>query len=169
MSVHAINLQQPFFDDFLDGSKTFEVRVKDRDYRKGDVVILIEVGNDGEQVTPTRIIKADIGFVQEGFGLKEEYVAFSLLNASECVPKPKHGEQDDSTFGEKIVKLRKDKGLKQPEAAASIGVSVATLSSYEQNLSTPKLEVLAKICELYQVTADWLLGKEEQTTACDCI
>ena len=22
MSVHAINLQQPFFDDFLDGSKT---------------------------------------------------------------------------------------------------------------------------------------------------
>ena len=34
MSVHAINLQQPFFDDFLDGSKTFEVRVKDRDYRR---------------------------------------------------------------------------------------------------------------------------------------
>jgi len=159
MSVHAIKIQQPFFDDFLDGSKTFEVRVKDRDYRKGDVVILLEVGNDGEQVSPTRIIKADIGFVLEGFGLKEEYVAFSLLNASECVPQ--HSDRDESTFGEKLAKLRQDKGLKQLEVAASIGVSVATLSSYENNSSTPKAEVLVKICDLYQVTADWLLGNEQ--------
>ncbi|HHX19609.1 MAG TPA: DUF3850 domain-containing protein [Clostridiaceae bacterium] len=99
MSIHAIKLQQPFFDAVLDGSKTFEVRLNDRDYREGDVVILIEVDHDGKQVTPTRIVKADIGFVLEGYGLKKGYVAFSLLNVKECVPKCYDSDDDYGGIG----------------------------------------------------------------------
>ncbi len=63
-------------------------------------------------------------------------------------------------LGEKLVILRESRGLKQAEAAESIGVSVATLSSYENNSSTPKTEILIKICDQYEVSADWLLGIE---------
>ena len=42
MNVHYVKCVQPWFDYCCSGLKTFEVRKNDRDYRKGDILILKE-------------------------------------------------------------------------------------------------------------------------------
>ncbi len=39
---HRLKLVQPYFDDVVSGTKTFEVRVNDRDFKVGDVLELLE-------------------------------------------------------------------------------------------------------------------------------
>jgi len=83
VTVHKLKLKQPFFDAVVNGSKTFEVRVNDRNFMQGDIVIMQEVDENAEFTTPERFINADIGFVLSGHGLQEGHVAFSLLNVKE--------------------------------------------------------------------------------------
>ena len=61
----------------------------------------------------------------------------------------------------KILKeLRKEKGVKQADAAKAIGVSVSAYSNYEQGIREPSLAVLKAISKYFQVTVDYLLGLE---------
>ena len=61
-------------------------------------------------------------------------------------------------IGERLVDLRQDKGLKQKEFADIIGVSVHTLSNYENEKTTPDDLIKVKIAEFFNVTLDYLLG-----------
>lgn len=40
--VHQLKTVQPYFDDVASGNKTFEVRKNDRDFKVGDVLMLLE-------------------------------------------------------------------------------------------------------------------------------
>lgn len=40
--VHAVKIETEYFDKMLSGSKPYEIRKNDRDYRKGDVLALNE-------------------------------------------------------------------------------------------------------------------------------
>lgn len=40
--THVLKVQPPYFDDLLDGSKTFEVRKNDRAFQRGDELWLWE-------------------------------------------------------------------------------------------------------------------------------
>ena len=51
---------------------------------------------------------------------------------------------------------RVNKGLSQKSAAAVIGVSNKTLSSWENGLTAPTADVIPMICNLYGVTYDQL-------------
>ena len=42
MTVHELKQQPRYFDCVVDGSKTFEVRKNDRDYKVGDYLLLRE-------------------------------------------------------------------------------------------------------------------------------
>lgn len=61
-------------------------------------------------------------------------------------------------FGDKLKTVRKTKHLTQLSLSQRLGVSKGTISAYEQGLSYPSLETLAKICSILDTSADYLLG-----------
>jgi transcriptional regulator with XRE-family HTH domain len=62
------------------------------------------------------------------------------------------------TFGENLRELREERDLKQKEVADALFISNKMLSSYERNISQPPIDMLIRICEYFQVSADSLLG-----------
>jgi len=68
-------------------------------------------------------------------------------------------------FEEKIVELRKAKGLSQEELAEQLGVSRQAVSRWELGQTLPDIPNLLQLCELFGVSADYLVREEEQTTA----
>lgn len=61
------------------------------------------------------------------------------------------------TIGEKIVLLRKEKGLSQPDLAKTLETSVSSLGRWERGETLPDAQDLKKIAEALGVTADFLL------------
>lgn len=58
----------------------------------------------------------------------------------------------------RIKELREEKGLSQKQAAQALFISNTSLSNYELNISTPSPETLVEICNLYNVSMDYLFG-----------
>lgn len=66
------------------------------------------------------------------------------------------------TIGEKILNLRKQKKLSQEEVANCLNVSRQTISKWETDQSTPDLDKIEPLCELFEISADELIiGKKE--------
>ena len=61
-------------------------------------------------------------------------------------------------FGDKLKALRTEKGWTQQQLADRLELVNATISAYEQSAKSPSVEVLIKICGLFNVSADYLLG-----------
>lgn len=61
-------------------------------------------------------------------------------------------------FGEKLKALRIEKGLTQQQIAEKIGLVKGSISAYEQSAKYPSIDVLIKLCEMFGVSADYLLG-----------
>ena len=61
-------------------------------------------------------------------------------------------------IGERLAEIRKDHNDTQKDLAEKMNVVVHTVSSWEQEKSEPNHEMLVKICRLYGVSADYLLG-----------
>ncbi len=61
-------------------------------------------------------------------------------------------------IGERLADARKDHKDTQDTLAQQLGVSRYTISSWEQEKSTPSHEDLVRICRLYNVSSDYLLG-----------
>ena len=66
------------------------------------------------------------------------------------------------TFGEKIKELRKEKGLTQKELAAKIGQAQSTIFYWEQDKQKPDIYSLKKLCDLFDVPADYLIGRIDE-------
>lgn len=64
------------------------------------------------------------------------------------------------TLGEKIFKLRSEKGLSQEAFGDNLGVSRQSVSKWETDQSVPELEKIVAISELFGVTTDYLLKDE---------
>ena len=62
------------------------------------------------------------------------------------------------SFPKTLSGLRKEKNISQKEAAASLGISQALLSHYENGLREPGLEFAVHAAKYYGVTTDYLLG-----------
>ncbi len=77
MKQHKIKLNIPFFDEVETGNKRFEIRLNDRDYEEGDVVIMKEFDSDNDRFTG-RSIKKTIGFLTD-YAQQEGYVVFSIF------------------------------------------------------------------------------------------
>lgn len=67
------------------------------------------------------------------------------------------------TLGQKITSLRKARGMTQEELSEAIGVTRQTISKWELDASTPDLDYLCKLCDLFGVTADYLIRPERET------
>jgi|LGVE01.1.fsa_nt_gb ASC-1-like (ASCH) protein len=75
LDVHNLKIMPEYFNRVLDGSKKFEIRKNDRDFKKGDTVILNEF-NDGKFTV--RSILANIGYVCD-YMQNDGHVVFSLI------------------------------------------------------------------------------------------
>ncbi|KZK07229.1 helix-turn-helix domain-containing protein [Lactococcus sp.] len=61
-------------------------------------------------------------------------------------------------FGDKLRALRMEKNLTQNDLAARLGIVGASVSSYEKSKQYPSVEVLIQLCQIFDVSADYLLG-----------
>ena len=68
-------------------------------------------------------------------------------------------------IGERLSEVRKDYGDTQMTLAQKLKVSLPTVRAWEQERSSPSHETLVTICQLYQVSADYLLGLSDADPA----
>lgn len=61
-------------------------------------------------------------------------------------------------IGERLTELRKDIGMTQDELAEKLLISKFTVSSYENNKTTPDDNLKVKIAKIFNVSIDYLLG-----------
>ena len=65
------------------------------------------------------------------------------------------------TLGEKIYKLRAEKGLSQGELSEMLDVSRQSISKWENGGATPDLDNIIKLSEIFGITIDELVKSEE--------
>ncbi|NWO00829.1 helix-turn-helix domain-containing protein [Tetragenococcus halophilus] len=65
------------------------------------------------------------------------------------------------SLGERIKFLRNKNGWTQTYLGEKISVTKASISGYENDTRNPDKETLIKIANLFNVTTDYLLGREE--------
>ena len=71
-------------------------------------------------------------------------------------------------FGNRLYELRKQKGLSQEELANRLDVTRQTVSKWELGDSTPDMDKLVALGELFEISLDELvLGKVPVTTKLD--
>lgn len=64
----------------------------------------------------------------------------------------------------RLRQLRLEKHLRQDQVAALIGIDKSTVSAYENDLRQPSCEILARFANLYRVSVDFLLGRNDNQT-----
>ena len=67
------------------------------------------------------------------------------------------------TFGEKLQKLRKEKGWTQEELAGHIHISRQALSKWELGTAIPDTENVVQISKLFHVSTDYLLNDDYES------
>ena len=68
-------------------------------------------------------------------------------------------------LADKIIVERKKKGWSQEDLAEMLDVSRQSVSKWEGDLSTPEVEKIVKMSELFGVTTDYLLNNNAESTA----
>lgn len=63
-------------------------------------------------------------------------------------------------FKERLKELRTKKKMLQRDVAKYLNVTVRTYQYYESGELEPSLEKLVKIADLFEVSTDFLLGRE---------
>ncbi|WP_372633916.1 helix-turn-helix domain-containing protein [Cohnella sp.] len=68
------------------------------------------------------------------------------------------------TLGNRLRERREKLGKTQLEAARGLGISNVQLSRYESDDRKPDPDMLARFAEYYRTTADYLLGRTDNST-----
>lgn len=68
----------------------------------------------------------------------------------------------NTTLGQRIGNLRRDKGYTQEEVAERLNVSPQAVSKWENDISCPDIMLLPELAKLLGVTVDTLLGSEPE-------
>lgn len=63
----------------------------------------------------------------------------------------------------KIKELREEAGLSQADLAKLFGLTQSTVGGWESDARTPKLDMLCKLADYFNVTTDYLLDRAART------
>lgn len=63
---------------------------------------------------------------------------------------------------EVIRELREDRRYTQKEIAEKLGTTQQVYSRYENGINNIPIRHILKLCDIYQVSADFLLGRTEK-------
>lgn len=61
----------------------------------------------------------------------------------------------------RIRELREDKDLRQSDVAEATGIDQRTLSNYETGKTNPDSYAIIKLCNFFDVSADYLIGRTD--------
>lgn len=64
-------------------------------------------------------------------------------------------------LGVRIANLRKEQNITQAELGKRLNISAQAVSKWENGLSEPDIETMTKLCEIFNVSLDGLVGKEK--------
>lgn len=67
-------------------------------------------------------------------------------------------------FSETLKKLRLSHNLNQVQLAQKLNVSKQAISNWENNNIQPSIDILIKIADIFSVSTDYLLGRDQQTS-----
>lgn len=65
-------------------------------------------------------------------------------------------------LAQRLRSCRKEKGLTQGQVAIYCDITEKAYQNYELATREPKLGILLRIAELYQVSLDYLVGRSEE-------
>lgn len=68
-----------------------------------------------------------------------------------------------STYSKRIRELRKNKSLSQEQLADKLGITKQAVSQMERGTRKPSMTMLEALCDFFNVSTDYLLGKEDVT------
>lgn len=97
MTTHKLKCWPVYFDAVKRGEKTFEGRINDRGFQKGDRVILMRTYDERGNIEPAPVgsgrdamheLHFEIGWVLHGgkWGIQDGWCVFSLLPVRESRP-----------------------------------------------------------------------------------
>jgi transcriptional regulator with XRE-family HTH domain len=66
-----------------------------------------------------------------------------------------------NVFSQRIKELRLSRNLSLKEVAKIIGMSLMAYAHYEYGDRQPSIETIVKLCDLYDVSADYLIGRTD--------
>ena len=69
------------------------------------------------------------------------------------------------TFGQQLQSLRKEKGYSQEQLAQQLYVTRQSVSLWENDRSLPSVDLLLKLSQIFGISVDKLLGKEDEPEA----
>lgn len=75
------------------------------------------------------------------------------------------GKEVINVLGERLQEIRKDNGDTQQSLADKLQASLHIVRCWEQDRSDPSQDTLIKICQLYHVSSDYLLGLKDDDDA----
>ena len=65
------------------------------------------------------------------------------------------------TFGQRVMMLRQQHGLKRVELANALNIKQTTLRHYELDEREPGTDTIIAVAKYFHVTVDYLIGNEE--------
>ena len=66
-------------------------------------------------------------------------------------------------FQEKLIRLRKTNGYTQEDLAEKLGVTRQAIARWEAGETTPDMKMLLGICEIFHVSADYMLHDDYES------
>lgn len=75
-------------------------------------------------------------------------------------------ELDSNNFKIRLKEVRKTRKLTQQELAAKTGIPVTSIAHFESGSRKPSLENFYKLIVVLNVSADYILGRNEKMSAC---
>lgn len=72
-----------------------------------------------------------------------------------------YGQRKMCVFGEKLQRLREKKQISRRVLADFVQTSKNSISRYERGERMPDLATASRIAEYFEVSLDWLVGREE--------
>lgn len=67
----------------------------------------------------------------------------------------------DAQIGERAKHIREVMGMTRSEVSETLGVNPASLTNYEHGKTPMRASTIRKLCDIYGVSATWLLGIED--------
>ena len=71
---------------------------------------------------------------------------------------------NNTRIGENIRRLRKEANMTQKDLADKLEISVSNITKYEKEQLEPNLNILKKLGEVFNISADELLNSDTKTT-----
>ena len=68
------------------------------------------------------------------------------------------------SFGTRLANLRKEHNLTQNDIADRLNISAQAVSKWETDLTSPDIDTLLNLADIFDITVDELLGKKKKET-----